>query len=112
MRALETGRYMLRATNTGVTAVIDTRGQVVQAAAEFTAATVTHTVPGYRGGTLYVLWGNYAALLLAASLCLIAAFSRKPKAQTPTLRQPASRKPAARPTRKRKKASPPRGPAP
>ena len=28
-RALETGRYMLRATNTGMTAVIDERGRVV-----------------------------------------------------------------------------------
>ncbi|HET9664801.1 MAG TPA: apolipoprotein N-acyltransferase, partial [Burkholderiales bacterium] len=31
-RALETGRYMLRATNTGVTAVIDVRGEVVKRA--------------------------------------------------------------------------------
>ena len=112
MRALETGRYMLRATNTGVTAVIDTHGQIVKAAEGFTTATVTHTVPGYRGGTLFVLWGNYAALLLAVSLWLIAAFSGKPKAQPPTLRQPASRKPASQTTRKRKKASPPRSPAP
>ena len=39
---LETGRYMLRATNTGVTAVIDPRGEVVAAAPGFTIATVTH----------------------------------------------------------------------
>ena len=34
-RALETGRYMLRATNTGMTAIIDERGRVVQAAPQF-----------------------------------------------------------------------------
>ena len=40
-RALETGRYMLRATNTGMTAIIDQRGKVLQAAPEFTAAVVS-----------------------------------------------------------------------
>jgi apolipoprotein N-acyltransferase len=77
MRALETGRYMLRATNTGVTAVIDTHGQVVAAAPEFTKATVTHTVPGYQGATPFVRWGNYAALLLAASMLLSAVFAQR-----------------------------------
>lgn len=77
MRALETGRYMLRATNTGVTAVINTRGQVVKAAPEFTTATVTHTVPGYQGTTPFVRWGNYAALLIAVGMLLIAAFTSR-----------------------------------
>jgi apolipoprotein N-acyltransferase len=67
-RALETGRYMLRATNTGVTAVIDTRGQVVNAAPEFTQVALTAHVPGYAGATPYVRWGNLAALALCAFL--------------------------------------------
>ncbi|MEQ1775988.1 MAG: apolipoprotein N-acyltransferase [Burkholderiales bacterium] len=74
MRALETGRYMLRATNTGVTAVIDTRGNVIKAAPEFTTATVTHAVPGYQGTTPFVRWGNYAALLIAVGMLVIAVF--------------------------------------
>ena len=48
-RALETGRYMLRATNTGMTAVIDQRGRVVKVAPQFTTATVEHEVPGFQG---------------------------------------------------------------
>ncbi|HXF66871.1 MAG TPA: apolipoprotein N-acyltransferase [Burkholderiales bacterium] len=72
-RALETGRYLLRATNTGVTAVIDPRGVVVARAPEFTAAIVTHPVRGYRGATPYVRWGNAAALALCALLLGIAA---------------------------------------
>jgi len=80
MRALETGRYMLRATNTGVTAVIDTRGQVVNAAPEFTTATLTHTVPGYRGATPFVRWGNTAALAIALSMLIVAIFTAR-KAQ-------------------------------
>jgi apolipoprotein N-acyltransferase len=75
-RAVETGRYMLRATNTGVTAVIDPRGIVVAAAPEFTMAALTHQVEGYRGATPYVRWGNYAALLLCVALIAIAGGAR------------------------------------
>ncbi len=67
-RALETGRYMLRATNTGMTAVIDQRGRVVRRAPEFTRAIVTHDVPGHTGQTPYVRWGNYAVLALCVAL--------------------------------------------
>ncbi len=68
MRALETGRYMLRATNTGMTAVIDPHGQVVRSAPEFATAIVTHSVQGYQGATPYIYWGNYAVLALALLL--------------------------------------------
>ncbi len=71
-RALETGRYLLRATNTGVTAAIDPRGEVVAGAPEFTAATVTHPIQGYSGSTPYVRWGNYAALTLCLTLIAVA----------------------------------------
>ena len=78
-RAIETGRYMLRATNTGMTGVIDTRGRIVEAATEFTTAAVTSRVQGYSGATPYVRIGNSAALLLCA-LMLIGAwlYSRRP----------------------------------
>jgi apolipoprotein N-acyltransferase len=68
MRALETGRYMLRATNTGVTAVIAPDGHVEAAAPEFTRTVLTHEVPGMRGATPFVRWGNLAAL----ALCVLA----------------------------------------
>src|SRR5205085_6841074 len=57
-RALETGRYMLRSTNTGMTAVVDNAGRIVAVAPQFTAATVEATVRGYSGSTPYVRWGN------------------------------------------------------
>lgn len=71
-RALETGRYMLRATNTGMTAVIDQRGRVLKAAPQFTQAVVEHEVPGYQGTTPYVRWGNSVALALLALMLLAA----------------------------------------
>ncbi|HTE14201.1 MAG TPA: apolipoprotein N-acyltransferase [Burkholderiales bacterium] len=63
-RALETGRYMLRATNTGMTAVIDPHGKVERVAPQFETMVLTHTVRGYEGVTPYVRWGNYAVLIL------------------------------------------------
>ena len=70
-RALETGRPMLRATNTGVTGVIGPDGELREAAPEFTVATVTHRIQGYGGATLYVRWGNAAVLVLCLVLIAI-----------------------------------------
>lgn len=77
MRALETGRYMLRATNTGMTAVIAPDGRVEAAAPEFTRTALTHNVPGMRGATPFVRWGNLAALALCVFAIGIAWRSRK-----------------------------------
>jgi apolipoprotein N-acyltransferase len=65
MRSLETGRYMLRATNTGVTAIIDARGRVKAVAPEFETLVLTGEVVGYRGATPFVHWGNLAFLVVA-----------------------------------------------
>ena len=77
-RALETGRYMMRATNTGMTGVIDPFGRVVQVATEFTTAAVTARVQGYTGATPYVRMGNSGALALCALMLVAAtAYSRR-----------------------------------
>jgi len=70
-RALETGRYMLRATNTGVTAIIDERGVVVQEAAVFVATALHGNAQGRGGATPYVRWGNLPVLLLAGLIVLL-----------------------------------------
>ena len=75
-RALETGRPMLRATNTGVTGVIGPDGELREAAPEFAVATVTHRIQGYGGATLYVRWGNAAVLVLCLVLIAITAGMR------------------------------------
>jgi apolipoprotein N-acyltransferase len=58
MRALETGRWMLRATNSGVTAIISDRGKLVAAAPLFEQAEVTGKITPMRGRTPYVAWGD------------------------------------------------------
>lgn len=81
MRALETGRYMLRATNTGMTAVIAPDGRVEAAAPEFTRTVLTREVPGMRGATPFVRWGNLAALALCFVAIGVAWRSRKAPGQ-------------------------------
>jgi apolipoprotein N-acyltransferase len=58
-RALETGRYMLRATNTGATAAIDQHGYVLAHAPHDVQTTLDVTALGYTGSTPYVRWGNW-----------------------------------------------------
>jgi len=62
MRALETGRMMLRATNTGVTSIIGRDGVVQQMLPQHEQGILTGQVQGYTGSTPYVRWGNAAML--------------------------------------------------
>lgn len=81
MRALETGRMMLRATNTGVTAIIDVKGRVLASLPLFTTGSLTGSIQGYAGSTPYVRWGNTPVLALWGMLgiwLLIARFRRQP----------------------------------
>jgi len=64
MRALETGRMMLRATNTGVTSIIGADGQVLQQLPQHVESVLLGVAQGYQGITPYVRWGNAAVLLL------------------------------------------------
>jgi apolipoprotein N-acyltransferase len=64
MRALETGRPLLRATNTGITAFVDHRGRVQQQAPTFSVQTLTGTVQPMTGVTPYVRYGNTPVLVL------------------------------------------------
>jgi apolipoprotein N-acyltransferase len=63
-RALESGRMMLRATNTGATAIIDPHGEIVAEAPHFTTTALTGQAQGYSGETPYVRWGNWPAISL------------------------------------------------
>lgn len=73
MRALETGRPMLRATNTGMTAVVDHRGRVRASLPEFQAGVLEASIAGRTGSTPFTLAGNAPVVLTAALLFLVAA---------------------------------------
>ncbi len=72
MRALETGRAMLRATNTGITAIVDPQGRVAGRLPQFTEDVLEGTVQGRGGATPYVRFGNAPALALALAALLAA----------------------------------------
>ncbi|MFT5533189.1 MAG: apolipoprotein N-acyltransferase [Burkholderiaceae bacterium] len=76
MRSLETGRPMLRATNTGATAVIDQRGRVVSELTALSTSVLSATVQGYTGKTLYILLGNWLTLAIAGGMLLVARLRR------------------------------------
>ncbi len=73
MRAKETGRFLLRANNTGITAVIAPTGEVVAQAKPFVRTALTEEIPPLAGTTPYVLWGDWgiAAIWLALSFRIV-----------------------------------------
>ncbi|NUX54311.1 apolipoprotein N-acyltransferase [Paraburkholderia youngii] len=70
MRSLETGRPMLRATNTGMTAAIDANGRVIGRLTPYTVGSLDVNVQGTAGNTPYVTSGNNT--VLAVSVLLLA----------------------------------------
>jgi len=81
MRTLEMGRPMLRSTNTGATAIIDARGDVVARLKTATRGELAANVQGMGGTTPYIVAGNRLILALAA-LAFAAAWllARRPRA--------------------------------
>ena len=68
LRSLETGLPALRATNTGITAVLGPDGKALNTLPEFTQATLSTQVQAYSGKTPYVIWGNLPILGISCLL--------------------------------------------
>ena len=72
-RAVENGRYLVRAANTGITAVVDPRGRVVGRTNLFEATVLVRDVPLLKGTTFYARHGDvFAWAALGATLALTA----------------------------------------
>lgn len=76
MRALETGRYLLLGANTGITAVIDPKGEVIKIAPKDQEFVLEGTISPMSGKTPLMLWQYYPILLLVF-LCIFRAIFRK-----------------------------------
>lgn len=74
MRARETERYLLRATNTGVSAIIGPRGEVVSRSRLFEQAVLTADVVPLAGATPFVRFGNTAPVGIALVLVALGAW--------------------------------------
>jgi len=72
LRAIETGRMHLTATNTGITAAIDRDGRVLKRLAQFTEGRLEIAAQGYSGATPYVRLRDWPVVLV--SLFIFIAF--------------------------------------
>ncbi|SNR93000.1 Apolipoprotein N-acyltransferase [Methylobacillus rhizosphaerae] len=71
-RSMETARMMLRATNTGATAIIRPDGTLAAHAPHFETTILEGEAQAYQGTTPYVRWGNWPILIaLFTSLGLL-----------------------------------------
>jgi apolipoprotein N-acyltransferase len=81
-RAIETDRYVLRAANTGISAIIDPRGRIKQKTDIFKEDAIRGNFSLRNGQTFYVKYGDYFVLmmfLLLAVLCGIKSLKFKIK---------------------------------
>lgn len=72
MRALETGRMVLTATNTGITAAVGANGAVLGRLPQFAQGRLELAALAFRGATPFVSLGNSVALTLSALLFAVA----------------------------------------
>jgi apolipoprotein N-acyltransferase len=79
MRALETGRYLLRATNTGISAMIDVKGKVMDQAPQFNVITLRVIAQPYQGMTPYVRFGNGLIISFLLVCVLLGKFQERRK---------------------------------
>lgn len=77
MRAVETGRPMLRSTNTGMTAAIAPNGMVRAVLEPMQPGILDVEVQGMQGYTPYVRWGNGPILGLALLILTVGLWRRK-----------------------------------
>ncbi|WP_249977114.1 apolipoprotein N-acyltransferase [Vreelandella olivaria] len=70
LRALENGRYVVRATSNGITAIINPRGEVVDRAPQFETTSLTGEFYAMEGLTPFTRTGSWPAWLLAGLLLL------------------------------------------
>ena len=77
MRALENGRWFMRATNTGVTAIIDHKGRIVERAPQFERTVLRGNIQARVGNTPFMRFGNYPILLIIALLLLLSYLGKR-----------------------------------
>jgi apolipoprotein N-acyltransferase len=78
-RAVENGKYLVRAANTGITAVVDPHGRVLERTGLFERTMLVREVAFVPGRTFYARHGDvfaWSCLALAAALAALARFPR------------------------------------
>ena len=79
MRALEAGRFVVRATNNGISAFIGPKGELLETAPQFEFATMTMDIIPHEGSTPYVRTGNWPVVTLLLGILAWFAWSSRPQ---------------------------------
>ena len=77
LRTVEEGLPMIRAANTGVSAVIDAFGRVIASLDMERAGVIDRALPPPRAATLYARWRDWTLLVLLTILALFVASARR-----------------------------------
>lgn len=78
MRALENGRWLVRSTNNGLTAIVDPYGNIAAQAPPYQQAVLTGSVEKRSGATPYQKYG-VTPVLLFSLLLIVICFTRRQK---------------------------------
>jgi apolipoprotein N-acyltransferase len=71
MRALENGRWLLRATNDGVTAIVDARGHIVKSLPRFEPGVLTGEFSVMTGQTPFTRFGTLPVVVVLAAMSFV-----------------------------------------
>jgi apolipoprotein N-acyltransferase len=77
MRALEAGRFLVRAANDGITAAINPEGKIVAHLAQFQEDVLRTDVQPMTGLTPYARFGNYPVVIACFLMLAIAVWRRR-----------------------------------
>jgi apolipoprotein N-acyltransferase len=76
MRALESGRFLLRSTNTGLTAIVNQHGQIVKQAPMFKRFALIGEITPLQGATPFVRGGWWLIFVLIIGMLLLSFLKR------------------------------------
>ena len=79
MRALENGRWLLRATNNGITAIVDEQGRVQARLPQFEAGVLQGSFQIMQGRTPFNRWGTYPLYAFLLVLLAVLGFRKARK---------------------------------
>ena len=75
-RAIESARYLVRATNTGVSSIIGPKGEELVTSGLFERTAISGEIKAMNGTTLYVFWGNFPLIIFAMGLIVWRGYSQ------------------------------------
>ncbi len=77
MRSLETGRYLVRGTNSGISAIVDNKGEITARSAQFEEASLAGTVFPASGMTPFMQFLSWPIMLLCFAIFVLCEVLRR-----------------------------------